>query len=174
MLRTASKAILSGAALAASLVVISLLASCGGGGSDSTQAGTGSGSIESFGEEASPGDRAAMTKVVQEFLRARAESDWAKACSLIAAPMVENLRKLVSQSPQLKNRGCPELVKAVIATIPAKTIAAGKRIRVTGARIEGDHGFVLYRDARGTSSAFPVAREGSIWKVGALVGPSLP
>ena len=99
--------------------------------------------------------------MVQEFLRARADGDWAKACSLIASSVVENLRKVVSASPQLKNKGCPELVKAVTETIPAKRLAPTGRIEVIGVRTEGDRGFVLYRDARGSRSAFPVAREGS-------------
>ena len=183
MLRTASKAIFNGAALAASLVVISLLAGCGGGGSDSTAAGAGSaqtananalGTIENFGQEAGPGDRAAMAKAVQEFLRARADGDWPTVCSLVAASELENLRQFVSQNPELKNKGCPDLIAAATKIIPAKELAGGKRIQVTGARVEGDHGFVLYRDASGTRSALPVAREGNSWKASALVGPSLP
>ena len=36
----------------------------------------------------------------------------------------------------------------------------GERIQVTAVRIEGERGFVLYRDARGTESAFPVVPRG--------------
>ena len=183
MLRSPAKAVLSGAAIAASLLVIGFLASCGGGGSDSTATGAGSaqaananalGTIENFGQEAGPGDRAAMAKAVQEFLRARANRDWPKVCSLMAASELENLRKFVSQNPELKNKGCPDLVQVATKIIPAKRLAGGKRIEVTGARVEGDHGWVLYRDASGTRSAFPVAREGNSWKASALVGPSRP
>jgi hypothetical protein len=45
---------------------------------------------------------------------------------------------------------------------------------VTDVRIEGDRGFVLYRDAGGTESAFAVVREGSAWKAGAINGTPLP
>ncbi len=175
MPRGASEAILKGAALAAALLLISLLASCGGGGgSDSTApAAAGLKSIRSFGAEASPADRDAAGKVVEGFLRARANGDWPKACSLIAASVVGKLRQLVSQAHQLKNTGCTELVKAATAALPRTAVAHGARIRVTGARIEGDFGFVLYRDAGGTSFALPVAREPSSWKAGALVGQPL-
>ena len=113
-----------------------------------------------------------MTKVAQEFLRARADRDWPTVCSLMAASVLENLRQFVSQNPELRNKGCPDLIQAAIKIIPAKRLAGGKRIQVTGARVEGDHGYVLYRDASGTRSAIPVAREGNSWKAGALVGPS--
>jgi hypothetical protein len=181
-----SDAVLRRMAIAGSLAVISVLAGCGGGGSDSTtpaagsaQTGTGQAGavqavIENFGEQAGPADRAAMGRVAQEFLRARADGDWARACSLLAPAVVDNLRRLVSQNAQLKNKGCPDLVQAAIPIVPAKTIASAKRIEVSGARIEGDNGWVFYRDERGTSFAIPVAREGNLWKARAIVSTPLP
>jgi hypothetical protein len=178
-------ALLSGAALAASLLAISLLASCGGGSNTTVPPGAGSAgtgtegaavpaSIRSFGDQASPADRAAAATVVQEFQRARANGEWAKACSLMAPSLVHNLRLFVSTAPQLKNRGCPELVQAVTATISAKRLPSAGRIQVTGVRTADGHGFVFYRDVRGSRWALPVARDDSAWKVAALVGPRLP
>jgi hypothetical protein len=175
MPRAAPKRILGGAALGASLVAISLLAGCGGGSGDSTgtapQSGQASSNTAQLGDQADATDRAAMTKGFEEFMRARSEGDWERACSLLSASVMENLRKLASLQPQLKKQSCPERLKAVFGAIPETRLPEG-RIRVIGARIDGDHGFVLYRDARGTS-AFPVTREGNVWKAGALLAQPL-
>jgi hypothetical protein len=150
-----------------------VLASCGGDdSSDSTDAGAGS--VETFGEEASPGDSAAATRAVREFVRARADGDWAKACSVLAASVAQAIAEFASSSPQLKDADCPELVEAVTADTPTKTLMEAERIRVTGVRIEADRGALLYRDARGKESVFPLLREDSAWKAGALAGSSLP
>jgi hypothetical protein len=166
--------VLRWAVLAASVSAIALLAGCGGDdGSDSPATETGSAEagteqtgappadVEDFGEEADPADHDAATRAVQEFLHARAEGDSAKECSLMAASAVEGQR-------------CTEVVEAVRSRIQAKTLAQVDRIQVTGVRIEGDSGFVLYRNARGLELAFPVVREGSGWKVASIAGQSLP
>jgi hypothetical protein len=175
MLRAASKVVLGGAALGVLLVAISLLAGCGGGSGDSTgtaaQSGQASPNIAQFGDQADPTDRVAMTKGFEEFMRARSGGDWERACSLLSASVMENLRKLVSLQPQLKKQSCPEQLKAVFDAIPETRLPEG-RIRVIGARIAGDHGLVLYRDARGTF-ALPVTREGNVWKAGALLAQPL-
>jgi hypothetical protein len=175
------------AAVAASVVAIALLAGCGGdddsadqtaaGGSAPTvtgQSGGGS-SPESFGEEADGADRTAGSRSVQDFLRAFADGDWSTACSLMSASTKENLEAFVegSASESLK-LSCTELIKALRKQVPANRLPPTDRIEVTGVRIEGERGFVLYRDPGGTESAFPVVREGSAWKVAAIAGQSLP
>ena len=162
---------------------MSLLASCGSGGSDSStaaagsapagtgQSGAGSAGIASFGEEAGPADRAAATTSVQQFLRALAADDSARACSLMSASTKRNLAVFASQ---LKTRGCTGQLEAVRSAMPAKVVVPTKGIQMTGVRISGARGFVLYRDAHGTNSAFPVVREGSAWKIGAIAATRIP
>ena len=171
-----SRVTLSGAVVVAALAVVSLLASCGGGSSDSSTAGSGQGQsgaspagIASFGEQASPAERAAATTSVQGFARAWIDGDSAKACSLMSASTKQNLAVFES-----KLKGCTAQVEGLRATMPAKTLARLRGIQVAGMRVRGDRGYLLYRDAQGTSSAFPVVREGSSWKVGAIVGTRIP
>jgi hypothetical protein len=176
-------------ALAASVAAIAAFAGCGGGddsdsattsaGSEQTaggeQPGTGAAGIEDFGEEAGPEDRDAAATTLQSFLRAQADGDSATACSLMSASTKENLEVFVEgAASESLNTPCTKLDEVLRSQIPAKRLAQGERIQVTGVRIEGDRGFVLYRDARGTESAFPVVREGSAWKVAAIAGQSLP
>jgi hypothetical protein len=172
-------------ALAATVAAIALVAGCGEDGSaESTapgaspeQAGTEQSdadaeSVESFGEEANPGDRDAAATTVQGFLRAQADGDWAKACSLMSAATQQGLEAFASQS--VKSQRCPPLVEAMTARIPPKTLPRAEQIQVGGVRVEGERGFVLYRDGRGTRSAFSVVREGSAWKVAAIAGYRVP
>jgi hypothetical protein len=177
-------------ALGSSVLAIVVLAGCGGDDDESPEstaagAGTeqpgseqsdaGAGSVETFGEEADPGDRDAAATTVERFLRAQADGDSATACSLMSASTKENLEVFVEgAASESLNTPCTKLDEVLRSQIPAKTLAQSERIQVTAVRVEGDRGFVLYRDARGTESAFSVVREGSAWKVAAIAGQSLP
>jgi hypothetical protein len=162
-------------ALVASLAAIALIAGCGGGSSDSSGGGGSgqgsSGNVTSFGRQASPADRAAATRSVQEFLKAWRDRDSARACALMAATTKQNLAVFASQ---LKSSGCPGQVEAVRASMPDKMLARFRGFQFTGMRTDGNRGFLLYRDAQGTSSSFPVVREGAAWKVGAIAGTRIP
>jgi hypothetical protein len=193
MVRETSAATVRGIAIAAAVVAIAIagLAACGGDDDDSPdttaanagseQAGTegsgegsgaGAGNITTFGEEASAEDRDAAGTTVQEFLRARADGDWAQACSLMSASTQETLAGFGGKPTE--SQPCAKLLERVASQIVGKTVAAGKETEVTAVRIEGERGFVLYRDADGTESAFAVVREGSVWKAGAINGTPLP
>jgi hypothetical protein len=162
-----------GTAVAATLVAIAVPAGCGSGSSDSSSPGAQAATnIEHAGEEAGATDRAAVTSTVQGFLKARAAGDWARACSLMTASTKQNLVFFLSE--RLKSRDCTKLLAELTATTPPKTLAKDERIQVTGVRVDGDRGFVLYSDANGTASDFPVTREGNAWKVGAIAGTRIP
>jgi hypothetical protein len=187
MVRETSDAVLRGVALAALVAVIAAFAGCGGDDSDSATSSAGSeqaagaqlpaapADIEDFGEEASPEDRDAAGSAVEEFLRAQADGDSAAACSVMSASTKQNLELFLegASAKSVKNT-CTELVDILRSQIPAKRLPQANSIDVTSVRIEGERGFVLYRDPRGTESAFPVVREGSAWKVAAIAGQSLP
>lgn len=173
-------------ALAGAVVVAIALAGCGGNEDDSrdstvaaggsaptatAQSGGGAQTPAEFGEEADAADRTAAGASVQEFLRAFAADDWPTACSLMSAFAKENLAVFTSRYAQ--GRGCPAQMQALTRQVPAKRLPQPGRIEVIGLRIDGDRGFVLYRDAEGARFAFPVAREGGEWRVAAIVGTDL-
>lgn len=174
-------------ALAGSTAVIAALAGCGGDDDespDSTAPGNGPAATASggnggqnpaeFGEEAGPEDRAAAGATVQDFLRALGNDDGSKACSLMSASVKTNLELfLEGEARESVQNSCEELVRALKSQIPAKRLPPSGPIEVTAVRIEGDHGFVIYRDEEGRSSAFPVVRDDGVWKVAAIVGASL-
>ena len=184
MARRTPDAAIRGIALAATLLAVAALPGCGDDdASDSTVPGTeagqagseqsdaDAGNITTFGEEASAEDRDAAGTAVQEFLRARADGDWGKACSLMSASTQDTLAGFGGVAAE--SQPCAKLIERVASQFPAKLLAAGEQTEVTGVRIDGDRGFVLYRDAGG-ESAFAIAREGTAWKVGAIAGYKLP
>jgi hypothetical protein len=159
---TAALALLAG-------TLIALAAGCGGGSDSSggagTQAAAGS-NPASFGQQAGATERAAATAAVRDFLRAWVGNDPAKACSLMAASTKQNLATF---SSQLNSGDCQDEAKTVRSAMQPKLLARLRGIQVTSVRLDGGRGFVLYR-AQGQSWALPVLREGSAWKVAAIVG----
>jgi hypothetical protein len=159
-------------ALPAAVAAILLLAGCGGdNGADSARTGAG---IETFGKEANAKDSDEAGRAVAEFLRARANGNAAKACSLMAASAKQNLAEFGGQPLNRARPRCTELVEALRSQIQAKALAREERIEVTGVRVEGERGFVLFRDAGGKESALAIVRERFGWKVGGIAGYPLP
>jgi hypothetical protein len=153
------------------LIAILVISLASGGGNDSSSDGTAAEArsdqittIESFGNEASPDDRAAATAAVQDFLRAWIHRDTATACSLMAASTKKNLAIFAAGY-----KTCMAQAEAVRSGMSAEMLARLQVVEVTGVRVEGNRGFVLYR-AHGGTLALPVLREGSDWKVGAIAG----
>jgi hypothetical protein len=158
------------AAVGVVAATIGVFAGCGGG-SDSGggQAGapatTGS-NAAGFGQEAGASDRAAATRAVQSFVRAWLGDDVQRACSLMADSTKRNLAVF---SSQLKSGDCPGQARSVRAAMTAQMLSRLRGVEVTGVRVSGGRGFVIYR-AHGASWALPVLRQGSAWKVGAIAG----
>jgi hypothetical protein len=182
--RATSSPLLRAAVIGALVAALSVLAGCGGGDSESTTAaatGTrgagngnaGSGTLRTFGQEAPPSDQAAAGRAVQEFLSARADGDATKECSLMAASAIKTLEGFGGGLAE-NSQPCPELVQAITSQIRTQALEKPGPVRVIGMRVDGDRGFVLYRDQGGDEFAFAVIREGSAWKVGGLRGYPLP
>ncbi|MGZ5322341.1 MAG: hypothetical protein ACXWFN_12975 [Solirubrobacterales bacterium] len=180
MLIEALDRVLRGAALAAAVLAIALLAGCGGDDDDASDSAAGAESVATgaeqspadFGEEAESAERDAAGAAVQGFLSAWGAGDWAKACSLMAASTKQNVELFAGQ--YVKSQDCAEQLEALSEQLPAKMLPQPGRIEVTAVRVGDAGGFVLYRDADGTKYAFPVLQEDSAWKVAALVGSKLP
>jgi hypothetical protein len=178
MRRANSSSVLRAAVISAAVAAFSVLAGCGGGGSDSTTAaaGTGSGNaasgsanFRSFGEEASASEQAAAAGTVEEFLRARADGDAARECSLMSASAKSTLAQFGGGLEE-RSQPCPKSVKAITSQIRPNAVEQPGPIQVIGMRVDGERGFVLYRDRSGDEFAFSVIREGAVWKAGGIAG----
>ncbi len=145
-----------------------------GGGSKQFRVNGGDNSVQEFGKEAGGTELDVAATALHNFLDARAEGNWAAACSYMSKSVVESFEKLASQAKQVKDSGCAGILKAL--TNPnAKQLMKEEaaKANVGSLRIEGDRSFVIYKGLDGTTMAMPMANEGGAWKVSSLAGTPL-
>jgi hypothetical protein len=134
----------------------------------------GDNSVQNFGEEADAAEREAASAALAAYMRARAEDDWAKQCATLAQVTVEPLQQLASRSPQLKGKGCAEVLSALNSGTPASTRADTMTDGIASLRFEDDRGFALYHGAKDVDYFVPMVKEDGEWKVGALAPTEFP
>jgi len=135
-------------------------------------------SIQRFGSEASAADLAKAAAALHAFLDARAAGQWAKACTKMAAGVTEALQRLGRRAKSgrgpTKHGGCPQLIEAISAGIPASQRRDLTQAEVGALRTEGAGAFLLYHGAHHTAYFMPMYREGGDWKVAAMSPSALP
>ncbi len=141
-----------------------------GGGVEQFRVKGGDNSVQEFGAEADESDFEEAAAALHGFLDARAAGDWASACEYVSSSIVESLEQLASRSEELKDKGCPELMRALSGSVPAPVRREAAIADVGALRTEGDQGFLLYRGARDTNYAITMTNEDGEWKVASLAG----
>ncbi len=129
----------------------------------------GDNSIQESGSEASESELGEAAANLRGYLGARADGDWAKACSYAAAGLTAQLSQLAAGA---KGKQAAPSCARVLASLSASIPVAARReaaIAHPGAlRTEGDRAFLLFRGARGVDYFMPMAQEGGVWKVAAI------
>jgi len=169
------------------LLAVGLVA-CGGGGAGFTpkrhsDSGGGSGqykvkggdnSVQEFGKEAGASERDEAAAALHNFLDARAEGNWAAACSYMSKSIVESFEKLASQAKEVQASDCAGIIeKLTNPAAKASMKAEAKQADVGSLRVEGDRSFIIYKGTEGTILAMPMADEDGDWKVASLAGTPL-
>jgi len=132
----------------------------------------GDGSIQGFGEEASAEDRGAAAAAAEGYLRARAASQWGRACSFMANGIQEQLQQFASQAGKQKNPNCGQALGSLTAGLPKEVREQAAQVQIASLRIEGEQGFAIYRSGK-MWMFMPVAEEDGDWKVAAIAGSQL-
>lgn len=153
------------------LALALLVAGCGGSDSSSSSGSTGSElgaaaavqKAEEFGSEASGSEAKGPEAALRGYSDARANGEWSKACSYVAKDLLKVYSRLQ------KEGGCASFVKKTTKGLSPDERAALAEIKVESVRLEGDSGYVIYTDAKGSQQARPVEREGSAWKVSSQI-----
>lgn len=143
-----------------------------GGGSAQFRTKGGDNSIQEFGEEGES-ELQEVAEIVHGFYAARAEERWNAACSYLAKSNVEQLVQLVSQSPELKDAGCSEALKAFTQPLPPALEREITTVDAGSFRHEGEQGFLIYYGPERTVYSMPMREEDGAWKVAALSGSAL-
>jgi hypothetical protein len=117
---------------------------------------------------------------MQNFMRALAAGDYAKACAGLNSQTREGIKRFAASAPQIQGKGCAAFLSASAISqnaVDARRVANGT---VTQVRIGGGEAYVIFRPgAGGPLSYLVMTREGSAWKAdalgtGQLLYPPLP
>jgi hypothetical protein len=183
------------AALAVLLLAVGL-AACGGGSDSSSTAGAehfkskqhhdsgggsaqyrvkgGDNSVQEFGAEAGGSEFEQAAAALHDFLDARAQADWAAACSYMSKSVIESLEQLAAGAKRPQGASCASILEKL--TNPAAKQAMREeaaQANVGSLRIEGERAFLIYIGTGKTVIAMPMADEGGAWKVASLAGTPL-
>lgn len=136
-----------------------------GGGSEQFRVKGGDNSIQEYGEETDDSELQDAAEAVHGFYVARAEEDWAKACTYLAKSMVAQLEQLAGQSPQFKDKGCAVILKAFTRPLPASVRRETTVVDAGSLRREDERGFLIYYDAEKKPYAMALEDEDGAWKL---------
>jgi hypothetical protein len=145
-----------------------------GGGSAQYRVKGGDNSVQEFGAEARGSDFEKAAAALHDFLDARAQADWAAACSYMSKSVVESLQRLAAGAKQSQGASCASILEKL--TNPAAKQAMREeaaQANVGSLRIEGERAFLIYTGTGKTVIAMPMADEGGAWKVASLAGTPL-
>jgi hypothetical protein len=142
-----------------------------GGGADQFVVKGADNSVQEFGAEADESELEAAATALHAFLDARAERNWAAACTYLSAETKHGFAQITSASHPA---GCATTLATLSGKVPTATLREAAIADVASLRSEGKRGFLIYRGApEGTVYAISMAKERDRWKVASLAGISL-
>jgi hypothetical protein len=135
-----------------------------GGGSEQFRVKGGDNSIQEYGEEDEDGLEAAA-EAVHGFYVARAEEDWATACSYLAESMIAQLEQLAARSNQDGELGCAKILASLTPPLSAAVRRESTIVDAGSLRRGEENSFLIYRGDGGTVYAMPLEEEEGAWKL---------
>jgi len=144
-----------------------------GGGSTQFRSKGGDNSVQEYGEEGDESELQQAAEAVHDFYVARAQEEWASACSYLASSTLESLEQLAASSPKLKDKGCPAALQALTPAITPELARESTTVDAGSLRRDGEQGFLIYFGLGKTVYSILMKDEDGEWKVGALAGSVL-
>ncbi|TMK58173.1 MAG: hypothetical protein E6G51_03465 [Actinobacteria bacterium] len=124
-----------------------------------------------FFREATPGQRRAVSKGLEAYMKAREAGDWETMCLFIAPRTKAVIHSEVANRPELKGAKCEEIVAALAGP------AAGRKNNMTGpidsARWAFNRALALYHGVDGNDYVMQMLIHYGDWEVGALAPEEL-
>jgi hypothetical protein len=134
----------------------------------------GDNSIQHYGAEAASTERIEAATTVQAYLSAQAEGQWEQACSLLVSRLVDRMTQLSTRlKEKAEGKGCPAMMAALTAQVPAATLRTAAEINVLSFRVSGTHAFLIYTNGDGTPYSVLMEPEGGTWKLASVAGNQL-
>ena len=91
--------------------------------------------------------------------------EWAKVCTLLSSKATEQLKLFTKHSPQLKGKGCPQVIALVLSSAASQARPETIKGGVIALRRKGDESFALYKGVDGKAYAYPLILENGQWKL---------
>jgi hypothetical protein len=133
------------------------------------------GVVRTFGGQASPAEKRAITAVAVRYQAAAAAGDGATACSLIypvfADAIAEDYGRAPGPSYLRGGKTCAAVMSLLFKHDHIELVGA---IKVTGVLVNGNRAYVLLGSATMHASYFMLRREAGAWKVDGLLSTPLP
>jgi hypothetical protein len=126
----------------------------------------GDNAVQLFGHEATGGERAQGSKVIERWMRARAAKDHATECVYLARSFVSEFVVEATKVSKGKATTCPQAL-AFFGTSAGGVNHFDDTTTgpIDSLRIEGGQGYGQYHGNDGHDYIVPMAREGGEWKV---------
>jgi hypothetical protein len=119
--------------------------------------------IQFYGREASAAEREKASRVIEDWMRARAASDWAKVCRYSDAATIDYAHRTASEITKRKVTDCPKAMTVVFARTersPANTMTGP----IDSLRVGEGRGYAQYHGRAGHDWIVPVTNEEGEWK----------
>lgn len=123
--------------------------------------------VQEYGREATPAERAQVSKMVEAWLRARAKGDWGEVCKYTHEKEVAYILRLGAQVAKEPISSCARALSFAITQLteaPRDNIKGG----VASLRVANGHGYAQYHGKEGLDWVLAVRRENGTWKVSDL------
>jgi hypothetical protein len=135
-------------------------------------------SVLDFGQAASSADQSSIASLIKRYYAAALAEDGAKACSLLYSTLAESVPEDYGQSPPgqpyMRGTTCPTVMMLLFKHEHGKLTVQVPLMKVSRVRLKEHHGLVVLKFGKMPERQIPVAREGRVWKVEALLDSELP
>lgn len=135
-------------------------------------------SVLNFGHAASASDEQAISSLVKRYYAAGLAEDGAKACSMIYSTLAEAVPEDYGQSPPgpvyMRGTTCPTVLALMFKHFHHQLSVQVPLLKVSRVRLNEHHGLAVLKFGKMPERQIPVAREGHVWKIEALLDSELP
>jgi hypothetical protein len=121
--------------------------------------------VQTFGREATEAEREEASRVIEAWMRAREDEDWAKACRYLSRESQVYLAESGAYMAQKKFTSCAKgwavIAEQDFSPKPVNNMDGP----IDSLRLGEGHGYAQYHGNDGMDWVVPVTREDGVWKV---------
>jgi hypothetical protein len=133
--------------------------------------------VRKYGHAADASDRRTVAALVKRYFAAAAREDGVTACSMIVPVFANSVPETLGQAAgPLYSRGntCAVVLSKLFYHFHRQLAAHAAELEVTGVRVDGAKGIAVLGFRTLPGRLLHVAREGTVWKIDALLDLELP